>query len=376
MSKLEIIISSPEKVGEGLMSAHVEYKLHVKTTLSNFKNSEFEVLRRYKDFVWLREQLAEKHKGYLIPPLPEKALLNRFNTEFLEYRRRELEKFLQRIIVHPVLSESVELQTFLESAEILSAPPKAPPKKESSSGLFSFLGSSIETISNLNSTAQNEPDQWFDAKKNYIIALENHLIALGKATSQIIKKRKEMTQAQSDFGLASSLLASSEADQDQWTSVSFNRLSEITTQITTLDEKLADDQTAFFEDVIRDYIRILGAVKEMLTARGEKLIVYQNATKQLEMKKDKFEKGKGVANTKVEKEIEEAEKKMEETKEDFNNISNICKLELQRFESTKLQDIKNLLIKLTQININHDLLVIDQWKGLLHHLLESNKSVV
>jgi len=118
MSKLEIIISSPEKVGEGLMSAHVEYKLHVKTTLNNFKNSEFEVLRRYKDFVWLREQLAEKHKGYLIPPLPEKALLNRFNTEFLEYRRRELEKFLQRIIVHPVLSESVELQTFLESTEI------------------------------------------------------------------------------------------------------------------------------------------------------------------------------------------------------------------------------------------------------------------
>ncbi len=68
----------------------------------------------------------------------------------------------------------------------------------------------------------------------------------------------------------------------------------------------------------------------------------------------------------------QAEKRMEETKEDFTNISNICKSELLRFEESKLQDIKNLLIKLTQININHDLLVIDQWKGLLHHLLDSN----
>jgi len=212
------------------------------------------------------------------------------------------------------------------------------------------LGSSIESISNLN-TIQNEPDQWFDAKRNYINALDSHLNSIVKSINQISKKQKELSLAMTDFSLASSLLASSEADQDQWISNSFNRLSEITTQITVLDEKLVDDQTTSFEDNIRDYIRILGAVKEMLNVRTEKLTLYQNVTKQLETKKEKFEKVKATSS-KMEKEIEEAEKRMEETKEDFIKISNICKSELQRFESTKLQDIKNLLIKLTQIHIN------------------------
>jgi sorting nexin-1/2 len=30
MKKFEVTVSAPEKVGEGIMSAHVEYKLNVK----------------------------------------------------------------------------------------------------------------------------------------------------------------------------------------------------------------------------------------------------------------------------------------------------------------------------------------------------------
>jgi len=328
-------------------------------------------VRRYKDFVWLREQLAENKKGCLIPPLPEKALFNRFNTEFIEYRRRELERFLHRVVGHPILSQSLEFITFLESTEpLVSKGSNKKQQKPSNSRILSFIGSSIETIST-NFNAQSEPDQWFDAKRNYINSLENHLNTLAKSTNQTIKKRRELMQCYGEFGLASSLLASSEADQDQSISSSFNRLSDITTQITTLDEKLADDQTVFFEDSIRDYVRILGAVKEMLNARSEKLAIYQNMSKQLELKKEKFEKTKGNNSVKLEKDIEETEKRMEETRQEFNDISNTCKSELQQFETSKLQDIKNFLIKLTQININHDLLVIDQWKGFLQHLLDS-----
>jgi hypothetical protein len=54
---------------------------------------------------------------------------------------------------------------------------------------------------------------------------------------------------------------------------------------------------------MKDYVRILGAVKEMLNSRVEALNAYQNATKQLESKNEKFQKTKG--NSKVEKELEE-----------------------------------------------------------------------
>jgi len=60
-------------------------------------------------------------------------------------------------------------------------------------------------------------------------------------------------------------------------------------------------------------------VKEMLNGRQEKLALYQNATKQLETKKEKLEKAKGSV---TKQDIEESEKKK------LKNIAN----NLQRFQ--------------------------------------------
>lgn len=122
----------------------------------------------------------------------------------------------------------------------------------------------------------------------------------------------------------------------------------------------------------------------MLQARNEKLALYQNATKQLELKKEKFEKMKG--SPKAEKEIEEvcfrisltkngqAERRVTETQQEFNSISETCKSELQRFEEMKHRDLKRVLVKLTQINIDHGLQVVDGWKLLLSGLQDDDPS--
>jgi hypothetical protein len=80
------------------------------------------VKRRYSDFIWLQDQLIAHHKGIVIPPLPDKALLqtnkisgNRFEQNFVEYRRKELQRFLTRVSEHPTLCTSKYLQLFLES---------------------------------------------------------------------------------------------------------------------------------------------------------------------------------------------------------------------------------------------------------------------
>lgn len=52
----------------------------------------FSVIRRYSDFVWLSDQLAKDVPGSIVPPLPEKAVVGRFSAEFVESRRRLLEK--------------------------------------------------------------------------------------------------------------------------------------------------------------------------------------------------------------------------------------------------------------------------------------------
>eukprot|EP01118_Nematostelium_gracile_P019698 TRINITY_DN922_c0_g1_i3.p1 TRINITY_DN922_c0_g1~~TRINITY_DN922_c0_g1_i3.p1 ORF type:complete len:283 (+),score=76.89 TRINITY_DN922_c0_g1_i3:358-1206(+) len=281
-----------------------------------------------------------------------------------------------------MMSQSSDFVLFLESPESLvsskaqtSANPNANQvkKQNSSGGLFSFLGSSIETISN-NFGSYSEPDQWFDAKRNYYNSFESHLTSLAKATSQIIAKQRELTVATNEFATVSSLLAASEADQDAWVSASFNRLSDVMSQVVVLDERLANEETEQFEDHLRDHIRILGAVKEMLEGRTTKLATYQSMTKQLDLKKEKLSKLKG-ANPKMEKEIEEYQARVEEAKNDFQQISELVKDELNRFEASKLQEFKNLLAKLCQININHGLVALDQWKRFMDHIAENQNQM-
>lgn len=52
---------------------------------------------RYSDFEWLFEELVTKYGGYMIPLLPGKNILAKFNVEtvmFSVHRQRSLEFFL------------------------------------------------------------------------------------------------------------------------------------------------------------------------------------------------------------------------------------------------------------------------------------------
>mmetsp|Transcript_22651 Transcript_22651/g.31533 ORF Transcript_22651/g.31533 Transcript_22651/m.31533 type:complete len:429 (+) Transcript_22651:73-1359(+) len=373
-SLFHIRFTSSEKVGESLTNTFVKYTIEVKTKASTYQNQEFTVVRRYSDFAWLREQLQEHYPGYLIPPLPEKQLFNRFNPEFMEFRKKELEKFLQRVTSHHVLCTSPQLQQFFEFPTDGQAPLKSTIKKDqqqsatgANSGILSFFGNSIENISS-GFSDKSDPDQWFDAKKNYVNGLENQLTALEKVVNNLLKKRKEYGQAIKEFGLCTSLVASAEADHDSLTSGAFDRLSDMAAVLASLESQRADEEALYFEEPIKDYIRMLGAVKEMLQVRTDKLTHFQSLSKQLEQKKDKQEK---KANPKVEKEIEELQKKVSDAEDEFRKISDIAKAEIQRFESTKTRDFHNLLLKLNQIQLTSELQIVDQWKNALDNLQQN-----
>ena len=51
----------------------------------------------------------------IVPPIPEKSSLNRFQETFVENRRLALNKSIQKIANHPALCNDVDLKLFLES---------------------------------------------------------------------------------------------------------------------------------------------------------------------------------------------------------------------------------------------------------------------
>jgi len=74
-----------------------------------------EVVRRFSDFVWLREELVRWYGDEaMVPPLPRKQFLGRFNESFLEARMHSLEQFLSIVATHPQLHNAEALQVFFK----------------------------------------------------------------------------------------------------------------------------------------------------------------------------------------------------------------------------------------------------------------------
>ena len=73
------------------------------------------VLRRYRDFAWLHTALSKERPGCVVPPVPEKNAVARFDSEFVEDRRSHLEQFLRRAYVHPELYDTRCLDAFLRA---------------------------------------------------------------------------------------------------------------------------------------------------------------------------------------------------------------------------------------------------------------------
>ncbi|KAG8980313.1 hypothetical protein FRB90_007677, partial [Tulasnella sp. 427] len=71
------------------------------------------VHRRFSHFVFLQTALSRRLPGIALPPLPDKQYSGRFNDEFVEARRGDLEKWLSRVVRHPLARNSEVVVFFL-----------------------------------------------------------------------------------------------------------------------------------------------------------------------------------------------------------------------------------------------------------------------
>ncbi|KAF5302239.1 hypothetical protein FQA39_LY10278 [Lamprigera yunnana] len=102
-----VMVASPKKESKlkGLKS-FIAYQL---TPSFN----KIQVSRRYKHFDWLHERLTEKFSFIAVPPLPDKQISGRYEEQFIEHRRVQLQEFVNWVCRHPVLSQSEVWRHFL-----------------------------------------------------------------------------------------------------------------------------------------------------------------------------------------------------------------------------------------------------------------------
>ncbi|KAF8313840.1 lipid binding protein [Clavulina sp. PMI_390] len=119
---LEVEVKDPVKELEHTKDAYVSYLVVGRTNLSTFSTNNPQSRRRFTDFVFLRDSLANDFPACVVPPLPGKHRLeyitgDRFSPEFVEHRREGLQLFLQRIARHPTLQRATLVNAFFESTE-------------------------------------------------------------------------------------------------------------------------------------------------------------------------------------------------------------------------------------------------------------------
>ncbi|KAG5644625.1 hypothetical protein DXG03_008103 [Asterophora parasitica] len=115
-------VKDPVKELAETKDAYVSYLVQAKTNLPIFSTPNPSSRRRFQDFTFLRENLVRDFPACVVPPLPEKHRLeyitgDRFSPDFMERRRLDLHRFLQRISRHPTLQRSTLVRAFFESTE-------------------------------------------------------------------------------------------------------------------------------------------------------------------------------------------------------------------------------------------------------------------
>lgn len=369
-----ISVGDPTKIGD-LTSAHTVYKVSTKTSSKAFKTSEFSVTRRYRDFLWLYDQLNRNAPGAIVPPPPEKQAVGRFSENFIEARRYALERMLDKIAKHPILRTDGDFKLFLESetfsVDIKQRPVDQKIAHESHKG-FLGLGSAFTMSGKF-----IESDEYFDQQKATFDSLDHQLKQLSKAVDIVIKQRKDLAQSTSDFGAALSALSTVELSRTL--SDALGSLSDLQDKIKELHERQAQQDLLTLGHTVEEYVRLISSIKQAFSARQKAWLAWQSAEGEAAKRKSTGDKIRKQARTQqdrlsmVDQEMTDAERKSHQLKSDFENVGKLLRAEIKRFDADKVEDFKTSVEVFLESAVEAQKELIEHWEFYSELLASSDE---
>ncbi|KAK0208807.1 hypothetical protein DFS33DRAFT_1305681 [Desarmillaria ectypa] len=164
-------VKDPVKELAETKDAYVSYLVTAKTNLPIFSTPNPSSRRRFQDFVFLRDNLVRDFPACVVPALPGKHRLeyitgDRFSPEFMERRRLDLHRFLQRLSRHPTLQRSTLIRAFFESTEWhvhMHQHIAHPPGPEPSPGIIDNIS---DTLLNAFSRVRKPDERFLSMREN------------------------------------------------------------------------------------------------------------------------------------------------------------------------------------------------------------------
>ncbi|GAB2272160.1 Sorting nexin-1 [Dionaea muscipula] len=343
---LSVSVTDPVKLGNGVQ-AYISYRVTAKTNLPYYQGTEKIVIRRYSDFVWLRDRLFEMYKGIFIPPLPEKSAVEkfRFSAEFIEMRRQALDIFLNRIASHRELRLSHDLRLFLQADEETMERARAQEmgifmKKPSDlMQIFKDVQSKVSDVVLGKEKPVEESTPEYEKMKHYVFELEEHLAEAQKHAFRLVKRHRELGQSLSDFGKAVKLLGACEGDS---LGKAFSELGGKSEILSTKLQTEAYHLLMNFEEPLKDYVRAVQSIKATIAERANAFRQHCELAETVKLKEINLDKLMLTRSDKVrEAEIEyrELKEESEEARKKYEAIVQLMNEEMVQFQEQKTADM-------------------------------------
>ncbi|XP_048586487.1 sorting nexin-6 isoform X2 [Nematostella vectensis] len=342
----------------------VKFTVHTKTTLPDFKESDFSVVREHEEFVWLHDRCVEneEYAGIIIPPAPPKPDFDvsreklqklgegegNMTKEEFQKMKQELEAeylatfkktvamhevFLTRLASHPSLRKDSNFKVFLEYKAELNVRGKN--KKEKLGGLFKGLAKGVDEVL---LSGQKDVDEFFESEKKFLVEYHNKLKDSVRKGDVMTRSHKNCADVYIKISTGIASMGTSEyTGLDKF----LNKTGDYFERARKLEGRVASDEDLKMVDLLRYYMRDTEAAKNLLHRRAKCLAEYENANKALDKARMKN------------KEITAAESAQQNASEKFEHMSEIARQELTDFKARRVQQFRKNLTELVELELKH-----------------------
>ncbi|XP_028414435.1 sorting nexin-5-like [Dendronephthya gigantea] len=327
----------------------VKYTIQTKEIMMGDESEErgHVVVRELDDFEWLDHCIKTQNdiSGIIFPPLMTKHHVTALAAENKSKKQlgnktksmlgdeftkecRSLEKYIQLLLVHPMISKDVNLRKFLIDEEL---PPRVKVKK-------GILNSLSKTVDEVRFTSHKDINDEFQSRRNFVNKYSTDIKSCTEAFTKMVNSQFKVASDLACFANTASFSIT-----DGVNSKEMNRyLLEFASCLEKSRESqnvmaINDEKTLGF--TLELYTNYMDGVKSMFLQRTQKLVKLESAQKALQKAKPQNQQ-----------ELEEAKNTAEE---EFQDISEKCEKEFSRFQRQRVLTFQSSLTKFTEAHISN-----------------------
>ncbi|XP_015592028.1 sorting nexin-30 isoform X2 [Cephus cinctus] len=372
---LQVKVDNPQKHLDTL-ETFITFRISTRTSRPEFEEGEYIVRRRYNDFIWLRQKLVDSYPTHIIPPMPGKhtllAQLDRYSKEFIIARMKLLNAFLNRVVNHPILSCDKSLYIFLTAK-----PAEFSIHRKNRGNVLVKMTDSLQNMASVYTMKQRHLE--FEQIRDYCISLSDKLSTIDKINHRIHKERQEYLVELHQLHPIFTLWSTSEPE-----------LAPILLAIAKAVESNATAHQRLLDTVPtqeREYLAYVDAVKDALARRDSIQIDYEMTVDELAKRRQEKDQFMGASNGSVSTQSwsgslwkgESRDEKLERLGQTIPRLAKRSEFlqdrlecanenlrsDIDRWNTEKRDDLKNMLITMSNQQILYYQQCMNAWEEML-----------